>query len=118
MGDVLPCTSRGARIDLPAEDLADALMAQAHPQQRPPRAQLADHVAGDPGVRRLARPRRDDDMIRGQRLQRRHGNGVVAKDLHLRAQLTEVLHQVVSEQIVVVDYGDHGSALPHVKRAA
>ena len=53
-------------------------------------------------------------MIRGQRLQPLHGDGVVAKHPHLRAQLTEVLHQVVGERIVVVDYGDHG--LPSVMR--
>ena len=43
-------------------------------------------------------------------------DGVVAHDLHVGAELAEVLHEVVGERIVVVDDADHGSR--HVRGPA
>src|SRR5262249_40911444 len=54
-----------------------------------------------------ARPGRDDDAPRGQRRHFGDGERVVALDAHLRAQLAQVLRQVVGERIVVVDEQQH-----------
>ena len=33
---------------------------------------------------------------------------IVAMDLHVSAQLTEILHQVIGKGIVIVDHQQHG----------
>src|SRR5207248_9624169 len=93
--------------DHPAEGLAEALVAEADAQDGHPAAQLADRRQRDAGVVRVARPRRDDQRAVAAQLGDR--DGIVAVDLSLRAELGQVLDQVVGEGVVVVDDGDpHG----------
>src|SRR5680860_1823770 len=76
-----------------AEDLADALVTQAHAQQRDAAGEGAHHVVGEARVGGGARPRRDDDgvgIIDGQLVQR---EGIVALHRHHRAELAELLRQ-------------------------
>ncbi len=85
------------------EDVADALVAQAHTQQGHPASEMAHHVVGDTSLERRARPWRDDDVAGRQRLYFLQADAVVAIDRWLPAQLTQVLSQVIDEGVVVVD---------------
>jgi len=90
------------------EHRADALVAEAHAQDRDPAGEIRDGGVGDAGVVRRAGPRADDQMGGIARGDLRDRHGVVAEHFRLRAQLAQKLNEVVGEGIVVVDYGDHG----------
>src|SRR5687767_6635302 len=90
-----------------AEGLADRLVAEAYAQQRHPAGQPPDQLERDAGLVRRARPRRNDDVRRLQGLDCLDRDLVVPVDRHVRAELAEVLHQVVGERIVVVEHDDH-----------
>src|SRR5262249_30561954 len=93
--------------DLRAEGLADRLMAETHPEDGRRAREAQYDVDADACVGGRARPGRDHD-VRG-----RHDGDllerdlVVADDLRVRAQLAEVLDEVVRERVVVVDDEDH-----------
>ena len=95
--------------DLSAERPAERLVAQAHAEHGHRGA--TNELDADPGLVRRPRPRGDDDALgtEGQRLV--HAHGVVSDDLHLGAQLAEVLVQVEGEGVVVVDEEDHARPL-------
>src|SRR6185295_1668765 len=63
----------------------------------------ADHVHGDARIVWRARPRRDAQMSRRERLRRRDVDGVVTEHPHVRAEHEKRLHEVVGEGVVVVD---------------
>ena len=90
--------------DPSAEHLADALMAEAHAEDRSRRAELLDDCVGDAGFVGVARSGRDQDAVGVARRQLVDGDLVVTEHDRLRAQLTEVLHEVVNEAVVVVDH--------------
>src|SRR5262249_28098467 len=58
------------------------------------------------------------DALRRHRGDRIHVHLVVAHDLQLRPQLTEVLDEVVRERVVVVDDDDHGRMVAAAMRRA
>src|SRR5690606_20505404 len=95
-----------------AEWLADALVAEADAEQRNPAGKMADGGDRDTRVIGRAGPWRDDDLLRRQRLDLREGELIVAVHPHVGAQLTEILHHVVGEGVVIVDHQDHDSASP------
>src|SRR6266851_8566491 len=66
-------------------------------------AQRADKVDGDARVARDARTRRNDDEIRRNVTDPVDGDGVVADDRYVGAQLAQVLVQVVGKAVVVID---------------
>jgi hypothetical protein len=90
-----------------AERLADRLVAQAHAQDRDLPGQAPEQLEGDSGLGRRARPGRNHDAPGIQQRHLIHRGLVVAQHFHLRAELAQVLHQVVGERIVVVDHTDH-----------
>src|SRR5690606_6404341 len=91
-----------------AVGLADALVAQAHAQDRDPRPQRLDHRDRDPGLVRRARPWRDHDALGRKPLDLPDRQLVVAHHLHLGPQRLQVLDEVPGEAVVVVDHQQHG----------
>src|SRR5262245_37229724 len=93
--------------DLAAEGLADRLMTQAHPEDRDARRGGRDQIETDAGFVRRARARREHD---GLGLDANHRCGrhlVVTMHLGLSPELTEVVHEVEGETVVIVDQKDH-----------
>src|SRR2546428_3920453 len=98
---------RGAD-DLATEGCADALVTEAHTQDRDMACQLRHQR------------RRDAGLVRGAGARRNHHRGglhrsnlarcglIVPEDADVARQLAQVLHEVVGERIVVVDNNDHG----------
>ena len=114
--DVLPCITCGARTTAAAVDLADALVPEADAEHRDAGlAEGADGVdrhADVGGIVRAAGAGRDEDRVGLERLQLGERDRVVAVHDRFGAELTEVLHEVVDERVVVVDH-EH----PHVGNA-
>ena len=90
--------------DRSAEGLTQALMPQAYAQDGKRGAELDEKVLADARVGRRSRPGRQHNRHRTQRRDLCQGDLVVAPNHHVLAELTEVLHQVVGERIVVVDH--------------
>src|SRR3546814_7612269 len=87
-------------------------MAQAYAQQR--RARIGaggDQIEADPRLIGGARAGRQQESLRagGERLP--GGDGVVADDVHLRAQFHEIMDEVPGEAVIIVDDEDHRAAL-------
>src|SRR5438876_7824529 len=78
-------------------------MAQAHAENRHRWAHRADQVNRDAGVARDTRAGRNDDEIWGKVTRAIDGDRVVAHDRYVGAQLAQVLVQVVSKAVVVID---------------
>src|SRR6516164_1098610 len=92
---------------LAAEGLADRLMAEADAEDRNFLRRLRDQIEADAGLLGRARPGRQHD---GVRVGSDHGfarHFVVATDLDFGAQLTEIVHQVEGEAVIIVDQPDH-----------
>src|SRR5688572_7388208 len=96
----------GTRHDA-AVDHADGLMTETDAEQRRPRTESLDHVRRDAGILGTTGPGRDHDLIRGHHLDLAERHLIVAAHAHLRAELAEVLHEVVGKRIVVVDDEHH-----------
>jgi hypothetical protein len=93
--------------DMAAEGLADALVSQAHPENRDSAREALDQRDRHPGLVGRARPGRDNYILGlelGDPVQR---DLVIAVHRHLLPQLAQVLHQVVGEGVVVVDHQQH-----------
>ena len=93
--------------DLAAEGLADALVAEAHAENRHLAGEFLDQRHRDARLVGRARAGRNHDMVGLERRDLLHRDLVVAEYPHLLAQLAEILHQVVGEGIVVVDHQQH-----------
>src|SRR5580765_1477298 len=95
---------------LSAEGLADRLVAEANAEERHAAREPRDQPQGDAGI--VGRPgtRREHDVGRRERRDFVDGNLVVAKHPHLGPELAQVLRQVVSERVVVVDQRDHAAS--------
>src|SRR5512146_3286986 len=94
--------------DFSAERDRQGLMAEADAEKRQTSGEMPDRIDGHSSLVRRAGPRRDDDPVRLQRLDLLDRDLVVAVDADVLTQLSEILHQVVSEGIVVVDHEQHG----------
>lgn len=97
--------------DIAAEDMADALMAQADAEDRRALAKGLDDVATDACLLRRAGAGGHADVVRlhlGDLLQR---DLVIAMDLHLGPHLAEVLDEVVGEGVVIVDDQQHAGII-------
>ena len=57
ISDVLPCITCGRPHHVAAEDLADALVAEAHAEHRARAGEVADDLVAEPGVLGTARAR-------------------------------------------------------------
>ena len=93
--------------DRPAERQADALMSEAHAQQRHALTHLANQLHCDARILGTARSRRDDDALRAQPSNLVERDFVVPAHEWRRAQLAEVLREVERERIVVVEQQYH-----------
>jgi hypothetical protein len=69
---------------------------------------MADQFDADAGFPRSAGSGRNDDTFGMHRLDLFDGHFVVAANLNLGAQFAQVLDEVVSKGIVVVEDEDHG----------
>lgn len=94
-----------ATDDLGAECLTDGLVPQAHAQEWNLAGKTLDAGERNSSVIGRARAGRDDQMRRPLALDLLQANLVVAVNLKVqrRIDLSEALHQVVSEGIVIID---------------
>src|SRR4051812_15598558 len=95
---------------LSAEGLADRLMAEAHAEERHAARERRDQLERDAGIAGGARTRREHDVGRRERRDFVDGNLIVPEHPHLRPELAQVLRQVVSERVVVVDQRNHAAS--------
>ena len=93
--------------DLPAERLAERLMAQTHAEDRQFVHEVADHRNAHARIGRRSRSRGDDDPARAEALDLLDRHLVVATHLRHRSQLSHILDQVVGERVVIVENEDH-----------
>src|SRR6201993_1223240 len=97
---------RGADDSSPKR-LANRLMPQAHAQQRRLPGEVTNQINTDAGLVGRAWPGREDDFLRPHRFYFFDGDLVVAPHFHIRAQLSEILDQVVGKRIVIVENKNH-----------
>ena len=111
--DVLPCTGRGARTTDAPNTCADGLVPQAHAEDGHARREHADDLRSR--CRRLrAGPARAKSGC-GQAPAPRSRRALIASLRYThrrRAQLAEVLDEVVGERVEVVDDEHHAAILP------
>src|SRR5688572_4655924 len=100
---------RGSSNDLSTEDFTDGLVAKADSEDRDALMETLDHVFGNAGIVRSARARRNDNVRRLERLDLIESYAIVAEHAQLVSHLTQVLHKVVGEGIVVINHDDHSS---------
>src|SRR5205814_4965846 len=87
--------------------LADALVAEADAEDRGAAGKMADGIDADAGLTGGAWPGRDDDPLGRHLVDVLDSDLVVAKHLDSRAELAQVLVEVVGEAVVVVDEKKH-----------
>src|SRR5258708_30667389 len=104
----LPTNTLLCANSIPAKGGANGLVPQAHAENRPPAGKIPDQFNAPTGLLRRARPRRDHNVAGVHVFNLRHRDLIVPPHFNLLSQLAEVLHQVVSEGIVVVENKDHG----------
>src|SRR4051794_14497715 len=91
--------------DLTAIDRPDALVAETNAEYRhAPLSELSYRRVRDTGLLRASRTGRDQHRIGIDGLQLLEPERVVAVHERLRAELTEILHEVVDERVVVIHY--------------
>ena len=93
-----------------AERLADGLMTQAHPQDGREARELLDQLETDARFGRRLGTGRDHNALGRQALDFVERRPVISADLDFRAQLAQILDQVVGERVVVVDDQDHSGS--------
>ena len=71
------------------------------------RAETLDRVAGDAGFLRRAGSGGDDDFFRPHRVDFIERDLVVEIDFNIRAEFAEIVIQVVSERVVIIDEQNH-----------
>jgi len=89
-----------------SEGHTDGLVPEADPQERRLPCHLLHKRHRDAGPGRSSRPRRNDNALVAGGRDLPDADGVVPDDVRLRAQLAQVLDEVVGEGIVVVQNQD------------
>ncbi len=97
----------GGADHAPAECLANALMPETDAQYGNRTRGRANQFDGNSGAIRITRSRRNHDAGRARRQRFLDGQGIVTAHFHIGTQFTEVVKQVVSEAIVVIDEEEH-----------
>src|SRR5690349_8628673 len=95
---------------LAAKCCANCLMAETDAQNGNLSRKPLDQLDSDPGFIWRARSRRDDDLARPELLHLFDRNLIIAADLDLFPRLTDILHEVEGERIVVVENENHTEA--------
>jgi len=93
-----------------AKGFPDCLVTEADPKHWNFSCEAADQIDADARVMRRARTGGNDNPLRPQVLDLVDRDLIVAANLDLRAQLADVLNEVVSERIVIVEYENQASA--------
>src|SRR4051812_43122400 len=101
----LPCFYHAA-----AKSLANRLVAKADAQQGNFAGQALDQPEADSCLARRAGPGGDNNPLRRHARHLIDRQGIVAEHAAPRAELAEVLHQVVGEGVVVVDHEEHAAS--------
>jgi hypothetical protein len=84
--------------------MTDCLMAKAHTQQWHSPCGSPNQLAGHASLFWSARPRRDEDCIAFHLHEFIDGMRIVSNHQRLATQLSEILHEVVDETVVVVHH--------------
>ena len=92
-----------------SKTMANALMSEAHTQQRSLSGVGFDDLVGKTRFAGRTGPGRNQNPLRLFGIDRFQGNLVVAMDLHLNIHFSQILDQVVSKGIVIVDDEQHRS---------
>jgi hypothetical protein len=89
--------------------LADRLMSQTNAQHRQLAGKSRDALAGNAGLSRRAGPGRNDEVRRGKPIDFIGRDFVVPEHPQIQRviDLSQPLHEVVGERIVVIDKDDH-----------
>ncbi len=90
--------------DAASVGLADGLVPEAHAEDRQRPAERAEQLERDAGLVGGAWARGNEQPVGLLGADPRDVDPVVPVDLHLGAELAEVLHQVEGERVVVVDH--------------
>src|SRR5215472_11828066 len=93
------------------EGLTDRLVTEADAEDWNFTCEALDQWHTDTRFRGRARSRREHDPFWFPGSDLLEGQRIVAIDLHVRPELTEILHEVVGKAVVVVDHEQHGSFL-------
>lgn len=104
-----------------AENVAHALMAETHAEDRGRFRESANDFARNAGFGRRAWPGGNDDLLGFHGREFVDRRRVVADDFHfdLGVDLSDALHEVVSEAVVIVDEQDHtGSQCAEIEKAS
>ena len=93
--------------DLPAVDLTDTLVTQAYAENWYPRTEVRDNLATDACFIGCAWSRRNHNAFRIHLLDLPYPHLVVSIHQDLRPELAKVLHEIISEGVVVIDDQKH-----------
>src|SRR5271167_1992232 len=96
--------------DAAAEGFSDGLVAEADAEDGNFAGEVTDEFDADPGFARRTGTGRDHDFFRTQGCDLPDRDLIVAPHLNLSAQFADVLDEVVSEGIVVVENENHACA--------
>src|SRR4029453_10975203 len=93
--------------DFTAIRFGDALMSQANTQNWDPCAKRQNDVFTDPRLARCARAWRNANMLRRQCLNFLQRNRVISPNDKFTAKLAEILREIVSKRVVIIDQQQH-----------
>jgi hypothetical protein len=94
-----------------AESLPNGLMAETYSQDRNFTREMPDQSDANASILRRTGSGRNHNLLRLQFLNVENRYLIIAPDFDLRTKLTNVLHQVVSERVVVVENENHDDNL-------
>src|SRR5579863_6981235 len=94
--------------DLAAESCADGLMSQAHAEDGYFAGEVPDEINADAGILRRAWSGRDHNALGLHIFDVSNRDLVVAANLVLRPEFSEILDEVVSKGIVIIENENHG----------
>ena len=100
----------GSANDASTKDLANALVAQTHTQERALPDRVRNECVGNTGIGRGSGPGADEHTIGVQRIDAVDVDVVISPYYRACAELAQVLDEVVDERVVVIDHQDgcHG----------
>src|SRR5579864_6030430 len=86
-----------------AEGFADCLVSEAYAKHRSSSREVANEFDADASFMGRTGAGRDHDPLRPHRIDFFYGDLIITANFHLRAQFAEILDQVISEGVVVIE---------------
>src|SRR5579864_1183801 len=86
-----------------AKRFADRLVSEAYAEHRSSSREVTNEFDADTSFMRRAGAGRDYDPLRPHRFDFFHCDLIITANFHLRAQFAEILDQVISEGVVVIE---------------